>query len=332
MVVERDHPMTGDFSRHMTIAEVALSDHLEVWIEQFLVDRRAQNLSRNTILFYRDRINRLLEFCETQAISRISQITPEVIRHYLLWLESTGHNAGGQHACYRALRAFILWYWQETDAAGAPPISKVKPPKVALDPLKPVELQDVDKLLKVCKVEPKRSDGYILKCVDLGSRDKAIFLVLLDSGVRARELLALDLDDIDLVSGAVTVRHGKGDKARSVFLSQITRRAVRQYIKTRMDECPALFITDTGSRLSYSGLRNMIEKRSKEAGIETPSIHSFRRAFAIGCLRNGIDIFSLAGILGHSDLQVLRRYLKQNVDDLKQAHGIGSPVSRLKYR
>lgn len=325
--------MTGDFSRHMTIAEVALSDHLEVWIEQFLVDRRAQNLSRNTILFYRDRINRLLEFCETQAITQVSQISPDTIRHYLLWLESTGHNPGGQHACYRALRAFLLWYWQETDQEGNPPTAKVKAPKVALDPLEPVELQDVDKLLKVCKVDySRRSDGSTLRCVDLGARDKAIFLVLLDSGVRARELLALDLDDIDLVSGNVTVRHGKGDKARSVFLSQITRRAVRQYLKTRMDECPALFITDTGSRLSYSGLRNMIEKRSKEAGIEPPSIHAFRRAFAIGCLRNGVDVFSLAGILGHSDLQVLRRYLHLVTDDLRTAHGLGSPVSRLKYR
>jgi integrase/recombinase XerD len=331
-VVESDHPMNGKFHEQMTIAKTALYDGLELWIEGFLIDRKAQNLSPKTILFYRERLARLIEFCETQAITQVSHITPDTIRRFMLWLESTGHNAGGQHACYRALRAFILWYWQETDAAGAPPISKVKAPKVALEPLTPVELADVDKLLKVCRIEPKRSDGYILRVMDIGSRDRAIILTLLDTGARASELLSLDLDDIDLVSGSVTIRNGKGSKSRTVFLSQASRRAMRAYLKSRQGENVALFVSDVGDRLTYSGLRLMIERRASQAGIEAPTLHSFRRAFAIGCLRNGMDVFSLQELMGHADLQVLRRYLKQNVDDLRTAHGLGSPVSRLKFR
>lgn len=320
MVVERDHPMTGDFSRHMTIAEVALSDYLDAWIEQFLVDRRAQNLSKNTVLWYRDRINRLLEYCETQAITQISQLTPDAIRRFMLWLESTGHNAGGQHACYRALRAFLSWYWQETDQEGKPPTSKVKAPKVAIDPLQPVELSDVEKLIKACGSDV------------LGARDKAIFLALLDTGARANELLSLNVDDIDLVSGAVLIRSGKGRKPRTVFLSQASRRAIRSYLKQRQDDNNALWLSDTGTRFTYSGLNTMLKVKCKKAGVQHVELHSFRRAFAINMLRAGVDIFSLQELMGHADLQILRRYLKQNVDDLRTAHGLGSPVSRLKFR
>ncbi|NLF02023.1 MAG: site-specific integrase, partial [Anaerolineales bacterium] len=60
-----------------------------------------------------------------------------------------------------------------------------------------------------------------------------------------------------------------------------------------------------------------------------PTLHSFRRAFALACLRNGIDVYSLQRLMGHADLSVLRRYLAQTEADLQQAHAQGGPVDRL---
>ena len=69
-----------------------------------------------------------------------------------------------------------------------------------------------------------------------------------------------------------------------------------------------------------------MHRRAETAGLKEPSLHSFRRAFAINMLRAGVDIYSLQELMGHADLQVLRRYLKQTNDDIAQAHRIGSPV------
>lgn len=299
-----------------TITKVALHDHLETWMEAFLIDRKAQNLSDGTIEFYRKKLLLLAAFADTQAITQVGQLNADTIRRWLMWLESRGNNPGGIHACYRTLRAFLRWYWQETDQPGNPPTSKVKAPRVNLEPLQPVELDQVNALVKVC-------DKSLT-----GLRDKAIFLALLDTGLRASELLALDLDDCDLATGATLIRHGKGGKSRTVFVSQATRRAIRAYLKMRTDDSAALFVTDTG-RLTYWGLRTMLDRRSNLAGLQNVTLHSFRRAFAINMLRAGVDIFSLQSLMGHADLQVLRRYLALASDDLRLAHAKGSPVDRL---
>lgn len=310
--------MSDQFHTQLTITKTALHEHLETWIEAFLIDRKSQNLTPKTIQFYKERLTRLVEYCETQAITQVGQLTPDVLRRFLLWLETRGNNPGGQHACYRAVRAFLLWYWQETDQPGNPPTAKVKAPRVSIEPLKPIELEQVERLLKTC-------DKSIT-----GMRDRAIFLALLDTGMRAGELLELDLDDIDLTTGATTIRHSKSRKPRTVYFSQPSRRALRAYLKMRSDDNAALWVTEPGTRLGYWGLRTLLCRRSIMAGVEGVSLHSFRRAFALTMLRGGVDIFSLQSLMGHADLQVLRRYLAQTNDDLRQAHAMGSPVDRLR--
>ena len=69
-----------------------------------------------------------------------------------------------------------------------------------------------------------------------------------------------------------------------------------------------------------------------KAGVEMPTLHSFRRSFAITMLRNGVDVFALQRLMGHEDLQVLARYVKQMFGDLKRAHTMGSPVQELLRR
>lgn len=310
--------MGHQFDEQEIITKYALNDYLETWIEAFLVDRKAQNFTAGTLHTYRAKLRLWAAFCETQVITQVSQVTPDVIRRWLLWLEETNHNPGGIHACYTVLRAFLRWYWQETDQPGSPPIAKVKAPKVSNKPLEPADLRDVDRLIRTCGSDP------------IGLRDKAMMLVLLDTGMRASELCSLDLEDVDLQTGAVMILQGKGGKFRTAFLSQSTRRALRAYVKMRKDTHPALWLSDKGDRLTYWGLRIMVERRAKRAGIDHPTLHSFRRAFALEMLRAGVDIYSLQELMGHADLQVLRRYLKQTDEDLRAAHAKGSPVERMR--
>jgi integrase/recombinase XerD len=88
-------------------------------------------------------------------------------------------------------------------------------------------------------------------------------------------------------------------------------------------------VTVKGTRLTYWGLRQIVRRRAEKAGVRLPSLHSFRRAFALYTLGNGADIYSLQTLMGHSDLTVLRRYLKQTEADLREGHRRARPVDNL---
>ena len=79
--------------------------------------------------------------------------------------------------------------------------------------------------------------------------------------------------------------------------------------------------------MTYSALRCFLRRRAEQVGMKgIPTPHDFRRAFALIMLRNGVDIFALQKLMGHSDLQILRRYLAQTDQDIHNAHMRGSPV------
>jgi integrase/recombinase XerD len=299
-----------------------LDTDLLSWIGAFLLDRKVQNVAPGTLKFYQKKCQLFIGFCEGQLIKNVTDITPNIIRSYLLFLEEKGHNPGGIHAAYRALKAFLRWFENEAEPEGwSDPINKVKAPRVGLAPLEPADLGDIQSLLKTC--DPNNF---------LGARDRALILFLLDSGVRAGELLDINLVDIDLITGAVVIKHGKGRKPRTVYVGKMSRKALRSYLKCCKGDNPALWISSQGERLTYDGLRAIITRRAKLADVKSPSLHSFRRAFAINMLRAGVDVFSLQKLMGHADLQVLRRYLAQTTEDIAQAHRIGSPVDNNRSR
>ena len=128
----------------------------------------------------------------------------------------------------------------------------------------------------------------------------------------------------------VKIWKGKGNKFRITYIQKETRILLRKYLITRKDNSPCLWIGRGGERLKYAGLREIITRRSEEASIPTPGLHEFRRCFAITMHRNGVDNITLAKLMGHSSLEVLKRYLDIQDYDLKAAHAKGSPLIKLK--
>lgn len=311
--------MKRAFDVQRIISESDQLDHqgdLPTWAEGFLMDRKVRGLSDSTLMFYKQKLALFQAFAESREITQVEQITPNDLRLYLISLEEN-HKPGGIAAAYRGIRAFLRWYEAEVEPEGwKNPIDKVPAPKAPLTLLEPVELKTVKALINACE---KDYTGY---------RDIAILLTLLDTGLRASELLDLDLEDVNQISGEVLVRKGKGSKSRTVFLGRKARMALRKYLKQRPSDNKALWLGRMGDRLSYWGLRNIINRRSNKAGVETPTLHSFRRAFALAMLRNGTDVFTLKNLMGHADLTILQRYLKQTTEDLQAAHRANSPVDR----
>lgn len=294
-----------------------VSGSLRDELAAFLVDRQAQRLSPATLRFYRQELKYFADFLGEQGAAGVAEVTPDLIRRWLLKLADR-RGDGGVHASYRAIKAFLRWAWDEYEIPARNPISKVKPPKLPQEILEPVSTDDVHALLSTCV------RGF------LGDRDRAVLLCLLDSGLRAGEFCALDVADVDLSSGRLVVRCGKGGKGRVTFLGATARRALNRYLRYRRgSENAALWVTMEGKRLCYCSLRSLLRNRAGRAGIAEPTLHSFRRAFALSCLRNGMDVISLQRLLGHADLSVLRRYLKQTEGDLAEAHRRASPVDNL---
>jgi integrase/recombinase XerD len=302
-----------------TIQVSTVDDYLLTWLEAFLIDRKASGVAAGTLRFYRQKIKLFSDYCDAQAVKQIGQISPSFIRQYLLYLEETGHNPGGRHAAFRTIRAFFLWYEDEVEPQGwSNPIRKVKAPKVPVEPLEPVSFEVVSQMVQAC---PRNTFA--------GDRDVAIFLCLLDTGARANEFLSINLEDINQARGDILIRQGKGHKPRTVYIGKQSKRALRRYLNHRKDDCPALWVTHPrfgSNRLSYDGLTEMLSRRASTAHVEEPSPHDFRRAFALAMLRNGVDIFTLAKLMGHEGISVLQRYLKQTNLDTEEAHRRAGPV------
>ncbi|MBI2757208.1 MAG: tyrosine-type recombinase/integrase [Chloroflexi bacterium] len=298
--------------------DIYQTDDLRKWIGIYLHACRSRNLAGGTIEFYGKKLNAFVQFCLKYEITNINQINAEYIRQFLIILEESGHRPAGVHCYYRSIKTFLKWYEREAEPADwRNPINKVKAPIVPLEPLDPVSIETIKAMLGTCK-RGQLSDA----------RDKASLLVLLDTGMRLAEFLALNVDDVDPITGMILIRSGKGRKPRNVYLGDRSRQVLRRYVKERRDYNPALWVSRSGERLTETGLRMMLRRRAAQAGVPVPSPHDFRRAFAIERWRAGVDILTLSKLMGHTSLQVLNRYLKQIGEDLEQAAKQSSPVDR----
>ena len=311
------------FNRQTALDFIEGRQYLAIAIDSFLMDCKARNLSKHTLKFYKDYLVSFESYAKSQSVSSVNEIDPAFIRSYLI-IFGEKHNPGGVNAAYRSIRAFL--YWVENEEMMAEewrnPIKKVDPPEVPEQIIEPVLLEEVDSLIATCK-----GNSFFDR------RDKAIIFFLLDTGVRAQEVCDVNLEDVELNSGKVLVRQGKGRKPRYVFTNRTANKALRAYLRIRNNyQAKALFVSKTMERLTYDGLRQIIRRRSKLAGLRNePTLHDFRRQFALSMLNNGADIFALQRLMGHKDISILRRYLAQSTEDIRVAHDKGSPVENYSW-
>jgi site-specific recombinase XerD len=300
--------------------EVVIMPDVARWGAAFLTARRAEGASRKTIIAYGQCLTKFLGWASKRSLGNLEDLTPVNVREFMLYLEEQGHNSGGVHMHYRLLKTFLRWYKAEVEPDGwKNPIRKVKPPKLVEAPIEPARLEDIEAMVKACRDSRQ------------GLRDRSILLTLLDTGLRAQELIGLDLSDLDPFTGEIRVRPlvGKGRKARSVFLGERGRRALRAYLKARGAADGPLYERESCGRLKYPGLRQIIRRCALAARIEEPPLHSFRRAFTIAMLRNGADLLTIQRLLGHASMALIAKYAKQVTDDLRQAHTRASPADHM---
>jgi len=159
-----------------------------------------------------------------------------------------------------------------------------------------------------------------------GYRDRALLEMLYSSGVRATELLELDVGSINFEQGSALV-HGKGDKERVVPIGKTALRYLKSYVVgvrsflLRDQSEQALFLNYGGRRFAYHNLRYTIRKYIRNMKLDVRvSPHTFRRSCTTEMVRGGANIYHVKELLGHETLRTMRHYVKLTINDLKATH------------
>jgi site-specific recombinase XerD len=271
----------------------------------FRISRQAQACTKATLIWYDKYVPPLVRFLEEHGVHDPAQATPDLLRRYIVFLQTKSLAPRTVHHHASVARA-LFHFLTEDGIISANPMAKVKMPRLPKEILPAFAPVDVSKILAAC----------------LNFRDRAIVLALLDSGARASEFIALDVGDLDLKTGTLMIRLGKGQKDRSTYLGAQARKAVLKYLmergSPRKDE--PLWLSQRGDRLGTWGLRQLLDRLATRSGVDHCHPHTFRRTFALWSLRAGMNIFALQQIMGHSDLTVLQKYLALVTQDLQAAH------------
>jgi site-specific recombinase XerD len=184
-------------------------------------------------------------------------------------------------------------------------IRDVKPPKGSRLPAG----RDVDAGERAALIQVAAGDTS-----PAGARDTAMLAMLIATGMRRGEVVALRLRDVDLETGRVRVV-GKGDKERTAYLRNGAMRALRDWLAVRGQQPGALFcvINKGGAiyierHMTTTALHFILQKRAAEAGVTDLTAHDFRRTFAGELLDAGQDISTVAAMLGHADVKTTAKY------------------------
>lgn len=282
--------------------------------DEFIASRDAANLSSRTIGYYRDKLRPFCTWCNENDAPHVDDIKAHHIRDYLLTLKRRELSPWTLHGAARAIRAFLHFCVAERMIVAVPIITM---PKLPTELLQPFTAAEVGHLLDACECD----------------RDRVLLLFMLDTGLRAAELLALNGRDIDQTTATVYVRAGKGAKDRVAFFGARTKQALlkhwRESGRPGHDEPVWTLLRAPHGRLSFWGLASLLRRLGKRAGVADVTPHRFRRTFAVLSLRAGMDVLTLQRILGHADLGTTRRYVRLVDDDLRASHKRHGAVDNL---
>lgn len=271
-----------------------------------MLSRQAMNCSKATLDFYGFTAGAFLSWCEVQGLTRPDDVSARYVRQYIAGMAGKADRTLHAHA--RAIKTLVRFWHAEKYI---PEPVHFDMPKIAKKRLPRLTAGQLQVILKACNV-----------------RDKAIVLFMADSGLRRAEVIALDWQDVDMQTGAVTVARGKGRKARVSRIGATTRRALLQY-RRKVSDVRALFQTDEGARFTGGGFLAIFRRLRKQTGIYvTP--HAMRRTWALLSLRAGMDAVHLQLLGGWAGLDMVNHYAELEDDDLLQAHRDHSPVDSLK--
>ncbi|MCS7181787.1 MAG: tyrosine-type recombinase/integrase [Thermoanaerobaculum sp.] len=280
-----------------------------------------RNFSAHTLRAYLREVNRFAAFCESQLdAGEPSAVRPVMVRGYLAKCAQEGLSQASLQRALAAIRTYFRFLARE-GAVATNPARVVPTPKT---PQRLPEVPTVAQLSELLDALPSTPQGV---------RDRVALELLYGCGLRAGELVGLNLDDVDLAARWLRVV-GKGRKERLVPFGRQAHRAILAYLpvraqlrhKVKADDQEPFLVNLQGSRLSDRSLRRILERAVRQLAVAHHlHPHTLRHAFATHLLEAGMDLRAIQELLGHASLATTQRYTHLDLAHLMEVYRKAHP-------
>jgi integrase/recombinase XerC len=265
---------------------------------------RSQPASTATVMKYEKTLLSLMRSLQRQGLPLVLEsITPQAVSAWVQEQRTEGRSEDGIAGRLSAVKVFtskyIYKHLELTTRDLLLKVSRITPPNRAAEPLTDAEIE------------------HLLDCFDgpgfLDIRNRALVVFYIVTGMRLQEVLDLQVNSVDMVTGEVKAFVGKGRKERQAWLSPGALRHLKAYLKVRPRgiASTALWVQDNGNPLSYWGVHSIMRRLRDRSKIARLHWHLFRHGFAQHALRMGADPGTVQEMLGHSSNAMTRKYLGQ---------------------
>ena len=271
------------------------------YLKMFIDAKQIEGCSERTLQYYRVTIEHMLGSIETP----IRKITTDEIRGYLVDYQKVNNcSKVTVDNVRRNMSSFFSWLEEEDYILKSPMRRRHK-----IKTKQPVKETITDEMIE------KLRDNCT--CV----RDLAMIDLLYSTGIRVGELVGLNISDIDFEERECIV-FGKGDKERRVYFDAKAKLHLQEYIESRTDDNPALFVTLDAphARLKISGVEIRVRELGRKLNIDKIHPHKFRRTMATRAIDKGMPIEQVQKILGHSQIDTTMQYAIVNQNNVKVSH------------
>lgn len=273
----------------------------EEYLSMFLAAKQIEGCSARTIQYYKVTVEHMIRRIPIE----IRKITTDDIREYLA--EYQKMNSCGKVTVdnvRRNLSSFFSWL-EEEDYILKSPMRRIHKIKTKQAVKEVISDEMIEQLRDHCKCK----------------RDLAMIDLLYSTGIRVGELVGLNRTDINFEERECVV-YGKGDKERRVYFDAKSKLHLQDYLKERVDDDPALFVTLDApyERLKISGVEIRVRELGRKLNMDKIHPHKFRRTMATRAIDKGMPIEQVQKILGHSQIDTTMQYAIVNQNNVKSAH------------
>ncbi len=293
-------------------------------IDRFVNNRLKieKRYSAHTVNGYRRDLERFAEYCAEQGITEWNRVDNLCIRNFSGRIHRSGLHGRSIARCLSAVRMFFKFLLQEKQVTHNP-AQDISAPKSAKKLPSVLDVDQIEQLLTIRENDPA------------SVRDRAMLELVYSAGLRVSELVALDLNDLDLAEGTLTVQ-GKGGKTRIAMIGRKAAQALRDWLGTRREFCKsdeqsALFLNNRGTRLGTRGVQLRFDQRAKRQGLDRHvHPHMLRHSFATHVLESSGDLRAVQELLGHANIATTQVYTHLDFQHLAKVYDAAHPRARKK--
>jgi site-specific recombinase XerD len=299
-------------TNHPAAPPLTLAELLESW-KQVL---KAENKAKTTFLNYSTGVTGYIRWCEERGETPV--VDRALVTEWVAELLAKGLEPTTVKARQLAVRRFSAWMAGEDDIPYTDQLLGIKPPKLSEKLVQPLTEKELRLMIAAC-------EGNALR----DRRDEAVIRLMAETGLRAGEVIALQVSDLNMPTGVVIIRKAKSGRGRVVPFSPKTAVALDKYLRLRrshpLADRPQLWVGERGSGLSYVGLRASLIERAELAGIKHFHLHLLRHTAASRWLYAGGSEQGLMSMAGWSDRSMLDRYTRATAGEraLDEARRLG---------